>query len=371
MTNKGYIIFVVVGRLPQSLVKSKVEPIIKSDIVDKVYIFSQEEGFKIDGVEYITLPKIFNKSNFIFKLVRLLYEPIQLFYFCLKYNPDLINGIYVMPKGFNSLIISKIYGCKCIVSNIGGLPEILTYYNNFKKLRKSINLFIYRKADYVTTKGYKIIDYLVKEGVSKSNIDVFNGSIDTDRFCCSESQDRDIDILFVGSFIERKGPNRVVEMIEKLKFKFKNDNIKAMFLGKGELTNSINDLITKNHLESNISVIGHVDNTEDYFKRTKVLVMPSISEGLSTAMLEAMSSGCVPVVSDVGEMTKAAIDRENSFVIKKYDDIQSFSEKINILLIDDVKRNNMAQLGREIVVSEYSTGTQVNQFNLILRRIFN
>ena len=42
--------------------------------------------------------------------------------------------------------------------------------------------------------------------------------------------------------------------------------------------------------------------------KSKVLIMPSISEGLSTAMLEAMSSGCVPVVSDVGEMTKAAFD---------------------------------------------------------------
>ena len=84
MTNKGYTIFVVVGRLPKSLVKSKVEPIIKSDIVDKVYVFSQEEGFKVDGLEYITLPGIFNNRNFLLKFLRIIYEPIQLFIYCLK-----------------------------------------------------------------------------------------------------------------------------------------------------------------------------------------------------------------------------------------------------------------------------------------------
>ena len=364
-----HIIFVVVGRLPKSLVKSKVEPIAKSKLVKKVYIFSQKKGFDIKGVSYITLPQIFNSNFFLIKLMRIFYEPFQLLIYSFIYSPSIIKGIYVMPKGLNSLIVAKIYRCKLLISNIGGLPEILTYHKRFREIRRQINLFIYRKADYVTTKGYSIIDYLTKEGVSKTNIDVFNGSIDTNRFNFSKTRDKEIDILFVGSFIYRKGPNRVVEMIEKLKHDYNNDKIRSVFLGKGELTDSINHLIEDKNLKSNISIIGHVDNTENYFQKSKVLVMPSTSEGLSTAMLEAMSSGCVPVVSNVGEMTKAALDGFNSFVINDYNDIRNFSEKINILLSDETLRNKMALNGRKHVLKEYAIDVQMNQFDLIIKNL--
>jgi len=371
MTNKGYTIFVVVGRLPKSLVKSKVEPIIKSDIVDKVYVFSQEEGFKVDGLEYITLPGIFNNRNFLLKFLRIIYEPIQLFIYCLKYKPNFIKGIYVMPKGFNSLIISRIYGCKCMVSNIGGLPEILTYYSNFKKLRKKINLYIYKKADLVTTKGYTIIDYLIKNGVNKNKIHVYNGSIDTDKYKFDNNTKKPIDILFVGSFIERKGPDRVIQIIKILIKKYHLNSISVSLLGKGELYNLVQSQIIDNGLQNNVTLHGHVDNTSDYFSKSKVLIMPSISEGLSTAMLEAMSSGCVPVVSDVGEMTKAALDGVNSFVVKEYNDFSNFADRINILLSDNTKRNKMALLGRENAVNEYSINTQMNQFNLLINKILD
>ncbi len=371
MINKGHTIFVVAGRLPKSLVKSKVEPIVKSKIVERVYVFSQEEGFKIDGLKYITLPKIFNSRNFLLKFLRIIYEPLQLFIYCLKYKPDFIKGIYVMPKGFNGLIISRIYGCKCMVSNIGGLPEILTYYNNFKKLRKKINLYIYKKADLVTTKGYTIIDYLIKNGVNKNKIHVYNGSIDTKKFKRDKNIKKSIDVLFVGSFIERKGPDRVIEIIKILINKYNFSSIKVGFLGKGELYELVNKQIINEGLQNNIKLYGHRDNTADYFVKSKVLIMPSISEGLSTAMLEAMSSECVPVVSDVGEMTKAAVDGRNSFVIKKYNDFLGFAKKINILLSDNLKRNKMASNAREDVLKEYSIDEQMNQFEVLIRKILS
>ncbi len=371
MTQENLSIFIVVGRLPKSLVKSKVEPIAKSKFVKKVYVFCQEKGFDIKDVNYIILPKILNSNNFFIKLLRLFYEPLQLYFYCLRYRPNLIKGIYVFPKGFNSLLLSRIYGCKCMVSNIGGLPEILTYYKSFKKLRKSFNLFIYKKADYVTTKGYSIINYFINQGLDKSKISVYNGSIDTNFFIYDKNKNKPIDILFVGSFIRRKGPDRVVEIIKILIKKYKILNLSASFLGKGELYDDIQQKIIDEGLGKNIQLHNHVDHTANYFAKSKVLIMPSISEGLSTAMLEAMSSGCVPVVSDVGEMTKAAFDNINSFVVREYDDLLSFADKVNTLLSDNVKRNKMAEAARNNVVAEYSIETQMKQFDLLLKKIFN
>ena len=53
-------------------------------------------------------------------------------------------------------------------------------------------------------------------------------------------------------------------------------------------------IISIKKLNSNVILKGYVSNVLDYYSRAKVLVMPSTSEGLSTAMLEAMSVDVYP-----------------------------------------------------------------------------
>ena len=66
-----------------------------------------------------------------------------------------------------------------------------------------------------------------------------------------------------------------------------------------------------------------------------------------------------------------AIDGRNSFVVKKYNDFPGVAKKINILLSDDSKRDNMALNAREDVINEYSIDEQMNQFEVLIRKILN
>ena len=86
--------------------------------------------------------------------------------------------------------------------------------------------------------------------------------------------------------------------------------------------------------------------------------MPSTSEGLSTAMLEAMSGRCVPVVSNVGNMTDAAQHNYNSYVVDNYNDIPLFTKYIFKLLSDEKLRKSFAAKGRELVKNYYTVKPQ-------------
>jgi glycosyltransferase involved in cell wall biosynthesis len=353
----GLTVFLVVGRLPHSLIRSKAEPLLASGKIDRLLIFSQERGFPIDGARYVELPKVWREISWkpLKKVCCLLYEPMQLFWYSMLMRPDFINGVGLKPKGLNSFVVSFLLRRKCILSVIGGPVEI-PGYSRLAFLWKRWNLFMLRHCSVVTTTGKTVSGYLSRQGVNSGKIFEMAGSIDTAMFKPDRKQERDIDILFVGTFRRLKGPDRVLEVVARLKPVL--NHVKACFLGDGKLFGDIRRRVTEMGLSDNVTLEGHKKQTVDYFQRARVLIMPSSSEGLSKAMLEAMACGCVPIVSNVGNMTDAAHHQKTAMVVDDYRDIVTFSRYALQLLTDTKLREEMAVKARRVVTRRYSIAVQ-------------
>lgn len=354
-----HIVFVVVGRLSGGLTTSKVEPIARSKKVEAVYVFRESAGDEITGVRYITSPAYVRKI----KVIKHIFEFFQLLFFSIKLRPAYINGIYTLPKGMQSTIVAKLIGCKSIVSVIGGIIEIKTYYKP-TWFWESINLWMLRACDIVTTTGAAVTNFLVCHGIAQTKIYELGGSVNTDKFKSCDAAEREIDILFVGYFTELKGPDRVLEVVKMIKPVI--PAVKATFLGTGMLMAEIKEKIKRYGLESNISLPGYVPEAGSYFKKSKLLLMPSRTEGLSVAMLEAMSCGCVPVVANVGNMTDAAWHQKNAMVVDEYLDIHSFCSCSLKLLQDEKERLKLASCGEKLVSDKYSVDAQSKIFDALL-----
>lgn len=368
MRNKEKImIFVVVGRLAKSLTVSKITPITHLNKVKEVVIFREKRGFSIHNSGYITLPNNISclKPHFVYFIVRTCYEILQLFFFAIKHKPDIINGIYTLPAGLYSFLVSKLVGAKSIISVIGGIVEVETYYK-LGYFAKRLNLWMLRKCSIVTTTGSNVTKYLIEHKVEERKIFELPGSINTSIFF-DPACERNIDILFVGKFRELKGPDRVLRIIKDLKNTF--PNIKGCFLGSGYMLSLIQEEIKNNNLESNIKLMGHVENTDYYYQRAKLLIMPSRSEGLSMAMLEAMACGCVPIVSNVGNMTDAAHHCLNAMVVKDYLDMKTFVKYTKELLANKMKWRSFSNNAKHFVFNNYSIEAQSKIFNDILNRL--
>jgi glycosyltransferase involved in cell wall biosynthesis len=329
---KEKIIFVVVGRLGKNLIVSKVLPLAELLFFDHIFIFSEEPGFVIGKAEYICLPEVIAKCRiqFLKKILRVIYEPLQLIYYSFKYKPAFINGIYTNPKGVNSWIASKLIGANCIISVIGGQPEIETSFKN-KKISIAVNLFLLKRCFKVFTKGQKDNQYFISKGLSSDKLVIFNGAVDINRFCY-RNENKDIDLIYVGYFDDNKGPDRFINICRKIISE--NGIINVLMLGTGPLFPAMSKYIGKIGLSGVIKLMGKKNDVESYLKRSKVMILPSRSEGLSTAMLEAMACGCVPVVSDVGNNREAAHHGINSFLINDYEDINGYANFTTKLLSD-------------------------------------
>lgn len=358
-------IFVVLGRLGNNLSISKLAPVCNLDSVKKVYAFRETESFGYsDKLSYIILPKAIKrlKPRVLYRVVRWIYEPFQLLYYALKIRPDFINGVYTLPKGMNSFIVSKIMGIKCIISVIGGKEEIRSDIR-FPKLWQTLNIYMLKHCYAVTCKGERDVNFLVENGIERERIFVFNGGIDIRRFK-DEKLPRIYDIVFAGRFDSKKGPYRILEIIKRLVSEI--PDIRCIMLGDGELRKSFESSVNEEGLGMHISCFGHVNDPENYFRQARIFVLPSTNEGLSTAMLESMACGCVPVVSNVGNTSEALKNDLNGFLIEHYDDIESFVRSILLLLKDNKKWTSFSTRSIQMVSENYSYIVQSGYFGGII-----
>ncbi len=362
---KKKIVFVVVGRLGKSLTLSKLLPIVASGKFDKVMVFREEKGFDVPGVEYITLNFLMKvKSARLRKMIRYFIEPCQIVIYAVRLRPTLINGYQLLPKGIYSYFAARIAFTKCMISSIGGIPEIDSY-SIHKWFWKNLNLFVLKHAEIVTTKGKTVTDYIVKHGVDKNKVFTYNGAIDTNRFFFDASVNKEIDLLFIGNLSELKGPDRFVLIIKEIINQF--PDIKSFIIGDGPLIEQTKQMIEVFELKKNIELIGYTEETEVFFKRSKILVMPSRSEGLATAMIEAMSCGCVPVVSDVGCMNEAARHGETALLVKNYQDIDGFVKQISSILTNEKLREQISENAIRLIQKDYTTKAQAEIFKNIIK----
>jgi glycosyltransferase involved in cell wall biosynthesis len=68
-----------------------------------------------------------------------------------------------------------------------------------------------------------------------------------------------------------------------------------------------------------VHFIGRVDNTAPYLQAADVFVLPSETEGLSNALLEAMAAGLAVIATDVGGVRDVVTDRSSGRIIPPMD----------------------------------------------------
>lgn len=99
-------------------------------------------------------------------------------------------------------------------------------------------------------------------------------------------------LLCVGSILERKNQIQLIYAFRKLKEEIR-ENLAVIFCGNDKMEGALQAEIEKYHLEKSLIYAGVVPNSEikKYYSIADGYILPSIAEGLSLTMLEAMVFG--------------------------------------------------------------------------------
>jgi glycosyltransferase involved in cell wall biosynthesis len=104
----------------------------------------------------------------------------------------------------------------------------------------------------------------------------------------------------IGRLVPVKGHIYLIEAFAKIKNKYPPAMV--AIIGEGRSRSDLEAAINRLGLESCVLLLGEKENALRYIKAFDVFVMPSLSEGLPLALLEAMS-GHLPVIgSDIDSL---------------------------------------------------------------------
>lgn len=119
------------------------------------------------------------------------------------------------------------------------------------------------------------------------------------------SDERDIDVLFVGSFITLKHPEIFISIIKRLKTKFQK--LKAVMVGDGILLDEMKNEIALQQLSDTIQIAGKLERKDvfNYMKRSKILLHTSEYEGQCLVFSEALAHGMYVVSRHVGRIEES------------------------------------------------------------------
>lgn len=277
---------------------------------------------------------------------------------CKEYKPDVIHAHLFWPSFLTQMLFA-----------FSDMPLLTTYHNTvlgggkFKHLAWWLSVRIAKPRCVACSQAVQ--QAIVSSGLVPQRlcVTVPNG-VDTEIFNPQRialPMDNPFDhvkalrVLQVGSLTAKKGYEYTIEALRILK----QQGVSALVCcaGVGNLRERLEQRAEQAGVSESIRFLGHRSDVINLLKAADLFIMPSMHEGLSIAMLEAMSMGLAVIVSDVGGAAEVIEDGQNGLLIKPRDP-EALARKIMELAGDEPTRHKMGQSARERVLAKFSLRRQ-------------
>lgn len=259
-------------------------------------------------------------------------------------NADLIHLHGFSKSCLPFILFAKILRKKIVVkiSNSGDKSVI-------KKMQKS-GLF----SKFVLSVGFKFIDQWIC--LNNTCVHELNGTtiarqqiVLIPNMCASyklsEIQPRIVDneilnVVFSGAMQQHKNPIFALNVARLMQ---NNKSIQFHFTGDGPLLTRM-----KKTGSSNTTFYGKLDQSQlfELYKKSHVYISSSIAEGMSNSLLEAISFGLIPMVTDI---------EANSFVLgTSYPHLLKLDLSEFVTTLNFIRNNGRTEFDREYILERFS-----------------
>jgi len=173
-------------------------------------------------------------------------------------------------------------------------------------------------------------------------------------------------MTMVGTFKAQKGHRTLVEAAGTVVPRF--PSLHLLLIGDGELVGEIRDQIHAAGLSDRIHFLGTRRDVPDLLAASDSFVLPSLWEGLSLALVEAMASGLPIVATDVSGTSRLVIDGVTGRLVPPGDP-KALAEAMAELLEDPASAARLAAAGRERVAASFGARDQAERLAALFRGV--
>lgn len=276
----------------------------------------------------------------------LLYSFITYLRTCRAKSIRLVHAHFILPQGLFALLLARLLRVPLIITAQGG--DVNSVMRS--ALLRKISLLVLRNANAIIAVSRPLQRSLQEFGLS--NCRYLPNSVDTSAIRESGSSAGDV-ILFVGNLTSNKRPMLLIHAFEKVANKI--STAKLLMCGEGPLRESIKKEIMKRGLGDRVTMLGYLSPLllEELRSKAGIYVLPSRSEGLSLALLEAMAAGKT-VIASRNESHMAILQHGENSLLFDLDDADDLAGQLLLAIGDEVLRSRLSQSARYLCESEFS-----------------
>jgi glycosyltransferase involved in cell wall biosynthesis len=167
--------------------------------------------------------------------------------------------------------------------------------------------------------------------------------------------------VFTGRLAPEKRIDQLVRVWPQVRARVPDAQL--VVVGDGPLAPALKD-----QAGTGVALVGQSPNVPDYLRASDLFVLPSLAEGLSNAMLEAMASGVPSVLHPHGGAVDVATEGENArFLANDSDD--ALANTVAEALDDRAWLTVAGSSARERVVNNYSLDATADRLASLYREL--
>ena len=151
-------------------------------------------------------------------------------------------------------------------------------------------------------------------------------------------------VLFAGSLKESKRPLILAKALVSLGHKWlESNNVVVLFAGDGDQKDELNNYITNTTLEKHCILLGRIpqESLAKYYAIANIYVIPSIHEGKSMSLIEAMFNSLPIIASNAPGINDIIVENQNGLLFE-IDDVDGLAHCIKTLIEDCQLAMNLA-----------------------------
>lgn len=286
---------------------------------------------------------------------------------------DIVYSKNLVSAGISGYIVSKVLGKPYIIHTSG--PDIQNpslHADSYKIFGRYYSRIVHLFTQIELNHAHQIISNCREDakkvqwfGFEEKTVVIYNG-VDFLTFRPNlkirekmrrklKIDGQDFVVCYCGSALRIKNLGILLQLAREF------NNFVFLFIGP-----TTQELDKFGVVPSNCVCTGQVKNPENYLQAADIFMTPTLGEGLSNALLEAMSCGLPPISYPAGDASLILKDHENGFIV---DNIEAASKRIQELSRNPNLRKQMGINARETIIKTFNWDKTAKEIDEVFRLV--
>jgi glycosyltransferase involved in cell wall biosynthesis len=282
-----------------------------------------------------------------------------------EWKPDVIHAHFAMPTGMLAWAAHRLtktpYVLTAHLGDVpGGVPE---QTDRMFQVIGPLASAVWRNAAAATAVS-SFVQRLAEQAYHRKVERVLNG-IDLTGAASPASPNDVPKLVFVGRFNPQKCPDFLIDVLAKLP----TERWVATLIGDGPVMPLVRSKIELYRLGNRITLTGWLDgaSVERTLRESDIFVMPSTSEGLPVAAIEALKQSLAIVASDIPGVMDVVTNNSNGLLLPVQDQV-AWSQALGELINDRARLEAFKRASSE-KARDFDLRHVVDQYEAILHSV--